>query len=132
MPATTLRELKEWRLRAGRPADSEPIIGPMTQNARKPWSRRVIRPAARRVTGRTDTMLYTLRHTHASALHYSDFTVPAAAKRLGHGASLHVEGYAHVIDSVRGQRFASLEALIATARAEAAQGDAERADAVSR
>ena len=60
--------------------------------------------------------LYMLRHTHASALHYCGFTVPEAARRLGHGAALHVETHGHVLDSVRGQRFEDLDALIASAR----------------
>jgi hypothetical protein len=37
-----------------------------------------------------------LRHSHASALHYAGFTVPDAARRLGHGPALHVETYAQM------------------------------------
>lgn len=69
-----------------------------TPQKKKLWSRRVLRPAAKRATGsRVDVTLYTLRHTHASALHYCGSTVPEAARRLGHGPGLHVETYAHVL-----------------------------------
>jgi integrase len=63
--------------------------------------------------------LYTLRHAHASACHYAGFTVPAAARRLGHGGVLHLKTYAHVIDALEGKpRHADLDALIAGARSE--------------
>jgi integrase len=35
VPEATARELKEWRLRAGRPSGDEPIIGLVSQNAMK-------------------------------------------------------------------------------------------------
>jgi integrase len=80
---------------------------------------RKIGPAAGRVTGRGDVSIYTLRHSHASALHYAGWTVPAAARRLGHGPALQVTHYAHVIDALDGgPHFADLDALIAAARAE--------------
>lgn len=109
VPEITARELKEWRLQSGRPAEEEPIIGPMSPNAMKLWGRRHL-PAGLR--------LYDLRHSHASALHYCGFTVPEAARRLGHGPGLHVETYAHVIDSMTGTRYGSLDDLIAAARAD--------------
>ena len=77
----------------------------MTQNAMKLWARRVLRTAGTDATGRGDVTPYTLRHTHASALHYAGFTIPEAAGRLGHGAGLHVETYAHVIDALDGKRY---------------------------
>jgi integrase len=105
VPDVTARELKEWRLRAGRPGDDEPITGEMTENAMKLWSRRHL-----------PVKLYALRHSHASALHYAGFTVPEAAERLGHGPALHIETYAHVIRAMSGQRYGSLDALIEAAR----------------
>jgi integrase len=118
VPDVTARELKEWRLASGRPSDTEPIVGAMTQNASKMWGRRVLRPAIKLASGREDASLYTLRHSHASALHYAGFTIPEAARRLGHGAGLHVETYAHVIDSISGNRYDDLDALFAAARDE--------------
>lgn len=117
VPETTAREMKAWRLESGRPGDEEPIID-MTQNAMKLWARRVLRTAGTDATGRGDVTPYTLRHTHASALHYAGFTIPEAAGRLGHGAGLHVETYAHVIDALDGKRYTNLDALIAAARTE--------------
>ena len=119
VPRITTQELREWRLASGRPSDDQPIIGHMSANAVRLWNRKHLRSA---VTAATDgrvrnATLYTLRHTHASALHYCDFTVPEAARRLGHDAALHLKTYAHVIESISGQRYADLDALIAGARA---------------
>jgi integrase len=105
VPAVTAHELKRWRLQAGRPTDSEPIIGEMSENAMKLWTRRHL-----------PMRLYDLRHSHASALHYAGFTVPEAAERLGHGPALHIETYAHVIRAMSGQRYGSLDELIRAAR----------------
>jgi integrase len=113
----TARELKEWRLQAGRPGDDQPIIGPMTDNAMKLWSRRT-RRVGEASTGRADVTLYTLRHSHASALHYAGFTPPEAAVRMGHGLDLHWRTYAHVVDGLAGRRYDGLDALIAAARAD--------------
>jgi hypothetical protein len=41
---------------------------------------------------------------------------PEAARRLGHGPALHIETYPPLLDSVRGQRYGDLDALIASAR----------------
>ena len=118
VPAITMRELREWRLRSGRPADHEPIIGQMTANALRLMGAKRLRAAVDAATGGgiADATTYTLRHSHASALHYSGFTVPEAARRMGHGGALHLRTYAHVIDSISGQRYADLDALIAAAR----------------
>lgn len=117
VPDITARELKAWRMAAGRPGDDEPIIGVMTANAMKCFGRGPLRRAAKAATGgRDDVTLYTLRHSHASALHYAGFTVPEAARRLGHGAGLHIDTYAHVIDSLSGARHAGLDELIAASR----------------
>lgn len=49
----------------------------------KLWSRRVLRGAASAATGgREDVGVYTLRHSHASALHYcEDHTLARILKR---------------------------------------------------
>lgn len=118
VPDVMAHELKAWRMQSGRRGDDEPIIGPMTDNAMKCWGRGSLRRAAKAATGgREDVTLYTLRHSHASACHYAGFTIPEAARRLGHGTGLHVETYAHVIDALDGRRYDGLDALIAAARA---------------
>ena len=73
--------------------------------------------AAAEGAGREDNPL-PLRHTHACALHYAGLTLPAAARRMGHGAGLHVDTYAHVIDALGADRYADLDALIVAARAD--------------
>jgi integrase len=102
----TAYELRAWQLESGG-RGSEPIIGAMTENALKCWCRRVL-----------PVTLYTLRHSHASACHYAGFTLPEAARRLGHSQQTHILHYAHVIDGMQGQRFDGLDALIAAARAQ--------------
>ena len=43
----------------------------------------------RTTADREDVTLYTLRHSHASALHPAGFTLPEAARRLGHAVAEH-------------------------------------------
>lgn len=120
VPDATAQALREWRLRAGRPDERTPIVGRMSANALRLWNTRRLRPAVEAASGRriVDATVYTLRHSHASALHYSGFTLPEAARRMGHGGALHLRTYAHVIESVSGQRYDGLDALIAAARAQ--------------
>ena len=118
----TAHELKLWRLAGGR--GTGPIVGEWSEYAMKMYWQRAGKPAARTATGRDDVILYLLRHSHASALHYIDgITVPAAAKRMGHGPALHLQHYAHVVDALDGKpKFADLDALVASAQAELADG----------
>ncbi len=119
VPAVTLAELKRWRMESGRPAEDEPIVGPMTDRALGLWGWKRLAPAIQQVTGRDGANLYLLRHTHASACHYAGFTVPEAAARLGHSGQVHLGIYAHVITTLSGRpHHADLDALIAAARAE--------------
>jgi integrase len=119
VPATAMAELRRWRLASGRPDGDEAIIGPMTDYNLKRIGSQKVTATARTLFGRDDVTIYTLRHTHASALHYCGWTVPAAARRMGHGPALHVTHYAHVIDALEGKaRHADLDALYAAARAE--------------
>jgi integrase len=116
VPRLTAHELRQWRVQAGRPGDREPIIGNMTENALRLWNRRVLRPLTENVCGRDDITLYTLRHSHASALHYAGYTTPEAAERLGHDEVTHVRTYAHVIRALTGTRYATLDELLNVAR----------------
>lgn len=118
VPRLTAQELREWRLASGVPDDDQPIIGPLSPEGLKSWTRQRFAPRVKAATGRQDVTLYTLRHTHASLCHYAGLTVPEAARRLGHSPTLHITTYAHVIDGLRGRRFDGFDDLIATARAE--------------
>ena len=77
LPTVTAHELRRWRLASGRPDDDAPIVGPMTESAMRQWGWKHLQPMVKRVAGRDDATVYTLRHTHASALHYCGYTVPA-------------------------------------------------------
>jgi integrase len=118
VPAMAMAELRAWRLQSGGRGE-DPIIGEISVYNFKAFGTRKFGPTAAKATGRKDVTVYTLRHTHASALHYCGWTVPAAARRLGHGPALHVTHYAHVIDALEGQpHYADLDALYLAARAE--------------
>lgn len=121
VPAATALELRRWRLESGGRGD-EPIVGPMTKHAMVQWGIDHLAPAAKRACGREDVTAYTLRHSHASALHYVEgWTIPKILKRLGHSSQVHFLHYGHVIDAAEDKpRHASLDALFASAREEAA------------
>jgi integrase len=106
-----LAELRAWQLESGG-RGRDPIVGDMTENALKLWGSKHLRPRVSEVTGGriAKASTYTLRHTHASALHYAGFTVPEAARRLGHSNETHLIYYAHVLD-MGGERYADLDAL---------------------
>lgn len=119
VPRASLHELRQWHLASGRPGPDAPIVGDMSPNASRLWNRRVLRPLTQEIAGRSDVTLYTLRHSHASALHYAGYTTPEAAERLGHDDVTHLKTYAHVIRSLRGTRYEDLDALITAARSAA-------------
>ena len=122
VPAVTARELRDWQLASGGRGD-DPIIPdddghPLGKAGLRLWAYKRLDPAARKATGREDVTLYTLRHTHASLLHYAGFTAPEAAARMGHGLPVHWSRYAHIVNGQHGKRYDGLDALIAAARAE--------------
>lgn len=120
VPAITQSELRRWRLESGTGAHGTgPMVGSITTHALKQWGTRTLKPLLRDVAG-LDGSLYTLRHSHASALHYCGHTVPSAARRLGHSPTMHTTHYAHVIDQLEGQpKFDGLDALLGWARGSA-------------
>jgi integrase len=69
-----------------------------------------------KAAGRDDVRFYTLRHSHASALHYCGWTVPDAAERMGHSPVVHMDTYAHPIKIIGSRRYRDLDDLIAEAR----------------
>jgi integrase len=122
VPTVTARELRAWQLESGG-RDADPIVGsdldgPLGKDGLRLWAYKRLDPAARKATGRDDVTLYTLRHTHASLLHYAGFTVPEAADRMGHSTVVHWNHYAHIVRNLRGRRYDGLDALIDAARAE--------------
>jgi integrase len=120
VPRVTMQALREWRLQSRHSQDHDAIVGPMSANAIRLWGSKAFRVVVADVTaGRIPkASTYLLRHSHASALHYAGFTPAEAANRLGHGVGLHWQHYAHVVESMSGTRYGSLDALIVTARAD--------------
>ena len=84
VPRVTALELKRWRLASGG-RDEDPIVGSLGEAGLRLWSYKHFKPAALEIAGRADVTTYTLRHTHASALHYAGWTVPEAAGAWGTG-----------------------------------------------
>lgn len=123
-PAVGVRELRAWQLESGG-RGSNLIIGAMSENAMRLWNRRVLRPAVETVTdGRiTAATVKLLRHSHASALHHvSTLTHPQILRRMSHGAQVHHQHYAAIIDGIEGRTYDSLDAMIQDARLSAATG----------
>jgi len=118
VPATTAREIKAWLLQSGYRGD-DLLVGPISPESMGRWWRREIAPVVAEITGRDDVTLYTLRHTHASALHYCGWTVPDAAERMGHTQVIHLETYAHPIKVIGSQRWRDVDALIRESRGKA-------------
>lgn len=120
VPQITASELRRWRLESGagqRLRDPRPIIGEITVCAFKQWGTRTLKPIMQQIAGIPGSA-YTLRHSHASALHYCGYTPAAAAKRMGHSVSMHWAHYARVVEALERQpHYDNLDALLTAARA---------------
>jgi hypothetical protein len=91
----------------------------MSANALRLWGAKRLRPAVTEATeGRiADATVYRLRHSHASACHYTGtLTIPEICRRLGHSQQTHFLHYAHVIDAISGMRYGDLDELVEAAR----------------
>jgi integrase len=113
----TVQELRAWQMESGgRGADT--IVGEMTDGALKQWGTKRLRPRVLVVTGGriVKASTNTLRHSHASALHYANYTVPEAAGRMGHTQQTHILHYAHILAMGRTERYEDLDELYGTAR----------------
>jgi integrase len=119
-------DLREWRLRSGRPAARALIFparngGPWTDAAYRSWRRKAFRrvlAAASIESARP----YDLRHSFASLLLHEGASVIKVARQLGHDARLTLGTYGHVIDELDGQGHIDAESVIASARAAIRQG----------
>jgi integrase len=113
-------DLREWRMRAGRPDDRELIFPghdgkPSSEAAYRSWRRRAFNRAAR-ATGIEHVRPYDLRHSFASLLLHEGRSVVYVARQLGHGAALTLGTYGHVIDELDDAPRIDAEAAIAAAR----------------
>ena len=126
-------DLREWRLRCGRPPKTELIFparngGPWTESAYRSWRRKAFRRALD-AASIDSARPYDLRHSFASLLLHEGTSVIKVARQLGHDARLTLSTYGHVIDELDGQGLVGAEVAIASARATFAQGETKAAAA---
>jgi integrase len=113
-------DLREWRLRSGRPGDREPVIparrgGHWSDQAYRSWRRQAFDRAVT-AAGVEHARPYDLRHSFASLLLHEGRSVIYVARQLGHGAQLTLGTYGHVIDELDDAPRQDAEAVILAAR----------------
>jgi integrase len=113
-------DLREWRLRSGRPNDEAlifPGVGglPVTEPAYQSWRRRAFAKALS-AAGVEHARPYDLRHSFASLLIHEGRNVFYVARQLGHGAQLTLSTYGHLFDELEDVESKDAEALILAAR----------------
>jgi integrase len=114
-------DLREWRLRSGRPSDRELVFpshrGDAWQHtAYASWRAHAFRRASQ-AAGVPGARPYDLRHSYASLLLHEGRSVIYVARQLGHDARLTLSTYGHVIDEFEDQPQLTAEDAIAAARA---------------
>jgi integrase len=113
-------DLREWRLRNGRPEDSALLFpakagSPWSLSAYQSWRRRAFRRALESA-GLNAGRPYDLRHSFASLLLHEGRSVIYVARQLGHDARLTLGTYGHVIDELDGVPRIDAVAAISAAR----------------
>ncbi len=113
-------DLRQWRLRSGRPPARDLIFPsktgrPWTLAAYQSWRRRAFR-RARDAAGLDRGRPYDLRHSFASLLLHEGRSVIYVARQLGHDARLTLSAYGHVIDELDGMPQINPETAITDAR----------------
>ena len=98
------RDLAEWRLASGRPADTALVFpggdgGPWTLPAYQSWRRRAFARGIK-ASGLDRARPYDLRHSFASLLLHEGRNVIYVARQLGHDARLTLTVYGHVIEEL--------------------------------
>ena len=125
-------DLREWRMRSGRPPDAALIFpsakgSPWTDAAYRSWRRRAFRRALI-AAGVERARPYDLRHSFASLLLHEGSSVIKVARQLGHDARLTLSTYGHVIDELEGQPHLDAESAIDAARHALQTNSARSAD----
>ena len=116
------RELREWRLASGRPADDALVVpGPGGRAWRNSdwhnWRSRQWAPACRRVGLDPIPRPYDLRHSFASLLLAEGRQHLEVAQQLGHTPAILLSTYAHLLPELAGVGRVDAELEIASARA---------------
>jgi integrase len=114
------RDLAEWRLASGRPADSALVFpsasgGTWSLPAYQSWRRRAFARALN-AAGVERARPYDLRHGFASLLLHEGRSVIYVARQLGHDARLALTVYGHVIDELDGTPQSDAASTIQSAR----------------
>jgi integrase len=117
-------DLREWRMRSGRPADCDWIFPgrdgePWGEEAYRSWRRKAFRRALDAASV-DHARPYDLRHGFASLLLHEGRSVIYVARQLGHGAQLTLSCYGHVIDELEDAPHQDAETAILAARGSAA------------
>jgi integrase len=117
-------DLREWKMRSGRPSDRELIFlghdgQPWSEPAYQSWRRRAFKRALT-AAGVEGARPYDLRFSFASLLLHEGRSVIYIARQLGHGAQLTLSPYGHVIDELEDQPRQDAEAAILAARSSGA------------
>lgn len=117
-------DLREWRLRSGRPSDSARIFSSAngtawSQPAYQSWRRRAFRRALDGA-GVEHARPYDLRHLFASLLLHEGRSVIYVARQLGHDARLTLSTYGHVMDEFEDAPRLDAQTAIASAQSELA------------
>ena len=118
--APLANDLRQWRLRAGRPAETALIFpskegDAWTLSVYQSWRRRAFRRALQGA-GVSEGRPYDMRHSFASLLLHEGRSVIYVARQLGHDARLTLGTYGHVIDELDGTPHIDAEAAVAAAR----------------
>jgi integrase len=113
-------DLREWRLRSGRPSETSLIFpsatgAPWTLAAYQSWRRRAFKRAIE-AAGLAHGRPYDLRHSFASLLLHEGRSVIYVARQLGHDARLTLSTYGHVMDEFEDMPRLDTQTAIAEAR----------------
>ena len=125
--AALRKDLREHRLRVGRPADDALIFptprgAPWRDHDYRNWRRRTFQPHAKPCG--LSSRPYDLRHSLASLrIQEGRLSIVEIAEQLGHSPAMTLRTYAHVIDEFRGAGKVDPDELIADARAAVKRGE---------
>jgi integrase len=114
------RDLTEWRLKCGRPADDALVFPrrdgkPWLLTDYKNWRRRFFDRVVEAV-GLTEVRPYDLRHSFVSLLIHEGRSVVDVARQAGHAPTMTLDTYAHVFDEFDPDERISAEDRIERAR----------------